>query len=222
MGAQFRGHPLPEFNMKRCLMRVACVLLFFTCGSSVAWADVIHTFDFVTEFTQTLPEAGAGGTNNSGRTSGSFTADRNGGSGSKGIRLVSNGLNISTAGFKDITLNFSVALTGTFDFNLADGGLNSITGNGLLITGDIDSGLFSLPSSASPVTVNFSSAYDNGNLDITSLNFLAAVNANDQVLIVSGATLQGTAVPEPSSLALLTSFGLLVFRRRGRERFASA
>ena len=197
----------------RCSLLVCLTSSCFMSTCSTTRADVIHILDFDTEFSATFPSTG--GTNVSSYTASSFTADKLNSSGTNGVRLVSSGLNVDTTGYKNITLNFSLTTASDLELDRSDSGGSSISGDGLLITGDVD---FALNLITSPIAVSFSSDFDDGNLNITNLNFLAAVNANVEVITVSNVTIQGTAVPEPSVAPLWVALSLAFLKRRRRCR----
>lgn len=184
-------------------------IVVFTLIPSLSRADIINVLDF-DSFDVSFPTTG--GTNSSSSAVNSFRADKDNSSGTNGVRLSSTGLNVDTSGFIDIVLKFDLVTSGVLELDLSDSGGNSISGDGLIISGDVS---FALSNLASSYSIPFSSAFDDGATTINSLNFLAAVNANDEVITVSNVRIEGTAVPEPSLfLAAFLMSGSIFLRRR--------
>lgn len=228
--------------MSRIIWPVACVIL--ALGSMRADAAIISSdLDFDNPAIWSLAittssTAGDGGSGSIGSGTG-LTADK--GSGSGGVRLTATLIgSLSTVGFNDIFLTFTNSAAGGMEFdginlaavNSTDGFIVAST-QGLSFTTNTASGLFKTalepgttwnPTNAITFgqDLTFDSSAENGS--ITNLVFILQVDANAEVVSLSGITLNGTAiaspsVPEPAGLTLAASaLGLCVLRRFRRHR----
>ncbi|MEZ6123791.1 MAG: PEP-CTERM sorting domain-containing protein [Planctomycetaceae bacterium] len=184
--------------------------------SAVASADILHTFDFVTDFSRTTSITNTA-VNGSTFNSAGFATIKTGGSGRVGQEFTYIGPAIDTTGYNNIRLVFTYVDTLDLEYDSLDSFY--ITGTGISFDGDT--------ANSGPTSPLLFTGVDNGLLNISSLVFTSFVNANAEQVLFGDATIEGdamtAAVPEPSSVAVFTIGAVgIAFRRRRAVGSATA
>ncbi len=165
-------------------------------------------------------------------------------SGTGGARLTLNlSAPISTIGFENITLGFRLNSADSLEWNgnlanivnstdgfrvLGDGvninanSVNDITGTvaeteiigGVQVQSETEGSL----GSTSFVNADFSFDASVDNSAITQLELILQINANPETLVLSGLTVSGDPIPEPTACLLLVCGGATLLCRRKRQR----